>query len=178
MRIEEGEGGVFGERDALAGRLQGIAETARRRREGCGQRHDGVEVERSLDHVGQAVEMRHQVVVFAGLDEAEMALRQVERGIAQDGADDRQAERLDGLAAQPAVAFAAEPVEHDAGHAHIGVIGGKALGDGCRRRRLSGDVEHQQHRQVVEPREIGGRAGAALAGAGCRRTGPWRFRGR
>ena len=71
---------------------------ARCRRERRRQRHDGVEVERAFDHVGQPVEMRHQVIVFAGLDEAEMALRQVERGIAQDGADDRQAERFDGVA--------------------------------------------------------------------------------
>ena len=53
--------------------------------------------------------------MLAGLDQAEMAFGQRQRGIAQDRADDRQAERLDGVARKPAVALAAQPVEHDAG---------------------------------------------------------------
>jgi hypothetical protein len=161
MRIEEGEGGILCQCDALSGRLQRVVETAGSGCEWRRQRHDDVEVERALDHVGQPVEMRHQILIFAGLDEAEMALRQIERGIAQDRADHRQADRLDRVAAKTAVTFAAQPVEHDAGHAHITVIAGKTLGDGCGRSRLSGNVEHQQHRQAVEPGEIGGRAGAA-----------------
>ena len=86
--------------------------------DGCKRRHqrqDRVEVERALDHVGQPVEMRHQVGMLAGLDQAEMALGQRQRRVAQDRADDRQADRLDGVARQPAVALAAQPVEHHAG---------------------------------------------------------------
>ena len=148
MRIEEGEGGVFGERDALAGRRQALPKLPAAGDKRRGQRHDGVEIERALDHVGQAVEMRHQVGMLAGLDQAEMALRQGERRVAQDRADDRHAERFDRLAGTAAVALAGEPVEHDAGDAHVRVVGGKALGDGRGRLRLAGDIEHQQHRQA------------------------------
>ena len=42
------------------------------------------------------------------LHEAEMALGQRQRRVAQDRADDGQADRLDGVGGQPAVAFAAD----------------------------------------------------------------------
>ena len=114
--------------------------------------------------------------VLAGLHQPEMALRQRQRGVAQDGADDRNAERLDGVGRQPPVPLAAQPVEHDAGDPHVAVVGGKALGDRGGRLRLAGDVEHQQHRQAVEARQVGRRAGAAGLTPECRRTGPSRFR--
>ena len=114
--------------------------------------------------------------MLAGLHQAEMPLRQRQRRVAHDRADHRQAERLDRVAGQPPVPFAADAVEHDAGDPHRRIVGGKALGDGRRRLRLAGDVEHQQHRQAVEPRQVGCRARAAVLAPGCRRTGPWRFR--
>ena len=124
MRIEEGEGGVLGERDALAGRRQGAVEIGRARRERRGQRQDARRGRASASTMSASrSRCAIEVGMLAGLHQAEMALRQRQRGIAQDGADDRQAERLDGLAGKLAVPLAAEPVEHDAGDAHRRVVG-------------------------------------------------------
>ena len=178
MRVEEGEGRILGQRDALAGRRQRVGKIRTCRRKRHGQRQDRVEVERALDHVGQPVEMRHQVGMLAGLHKSEMALGQSQRRVAQDAADDRQADRFDGVAGQSSVPLAAQPVQHDAGNPHRRIVGGKAFRHRRRRLRLARNVEHQQHRQAVEPREIGGRTGAPGLGRECRRTGPWRFRSR
>ena len=102
--------------------------------------------------------------MLARLHQAEMALGQRQRRVAQDRADHRQAERLDRVARQPPVPLAAQPVEHDAGDPHRRIVARKTLGDRRRRLRLARHVEHQQHRQAVEPREIGGRAGAPRLG--------------
>ena len=67
--------------------------------------------------------------MFGGLHQSEMAFGHSHLGIALDSADDRQAERLDGFRAQPAVSLAAEPIEHDAGDAHGGVVCGETLGN-------------------------------------------------
>ncbi len=65
-----------------------------------------------------------------------------------------------GVAGQFSVPLAAQPVQHHAGDPYGRIVGRKPLGHRRRRLRLAGHVEHQQHRQAVEPREIGGRAGA------------------
>ena len=178
MGIDEGERRVLGQGDPLAGRRQRVGEIRALRRQRRGQRKDRVEVERALGHVGQAVEMRHQVGMLAGLHQAEVALRQRQRRVALDRADHRQADRLDGVAGQFSVPFAAQPVQHHAGDFHGRIVGGKAFGDGGGGLRLAGNVEHQQHREAVEPCEVGGRAGTAGRRPECRRTGPWRFRRR
>ena len=59
-----------------------------------------------------------------------------------------------------------------------GIVGGKALGDGRRRLRLAGDVEHQQHRQAVAAARGRPPRRSGPGCRGCRRTGPWRFRRR
>src|SRR5436309_3756337 len=91
-----------------------------------------------------------------------MPFRQVERRIAHDGAYHAQPDRLDDIARQPPVPLAAEAVEHDAGHTDVRIVSGKTLGDGGGRGGLSRNVEHQKHRQSVEPGEIGGRARSAF----------------
>ena len=73
----------------------------------------------------------------------------------------RQADACNSVGAQLAVALAADPVEHHAGDADTGIEAGKPLGHGRDGLRLAGNVEHQQHRQTVEPGEIRRRAGPA-----------------
>ena len=92
------------------------------------------------------------------LHEPEMAFRQGQRRVAQDRADNGNAERLDGIARQPPVALAAQPVEDDAGDADIGIISSETLGKRCRRLRLARYVEDKHDRQAIKPRQIGGRA--------------------
>ncbi len=161
MRVEEGEGGIGRQRDALAGRRQRGHVVGARRRQRRGERGDAVEVERALRHVGEPVEMPGEVRVLAGLHQAEMALRQGQRRVPQDGADHRHADRLDGVGGQAPVTLAAQPVEDDAGDPHVAVVGGEALGDGGGGLRLTGGVEHQDDRQAIEARQVGRRAGAA-----------------
>ena len=62
------------------------------------------------------------------------------------------------------------------GDPHRRVVGGEAAGDRRRGLRLAGDVEDQQHRHAVAPRQVGRRAAAPGAGRRCRRRGPWRSR--
>ena len=84
VRINEAEGLIAGQRDALARRRQGRDIYRSRHRSG---RHDrrrarnnGVEIEMALGRRGEAVDQRGEFGVLAGLDEAEVALRQRQRG--------------------------------------------------------------------------------------------------
>ena len=162
VRIDEGEGRVGGERDALAGRRQGGGNArpmalANGRRAGDHR----VEIEMALGHVGEAIETRGEICMLAGLHQAEMALGQCQRLVARQRADDRHAQRGDGVGDQRAVAFAADTVEHDTGDAHGRVVGGKAAHHRCRRLRLAA-----KRRAPGAPadakarREVGGRAAA------------------
>ena len=105
-----------------------------------------------------------------------MALRQHQRFVARDGAQHRNAERLERIGDQRAMPVAAELVEHDAADAHRRIVGGEARGDRGRRLRLARHVEHQQHRQAqaARPDRRPRRSGPACPAR--RRTGPSRLR--
>ena len=139
----------------------------------AGAGDNGVEIEMALGSVGETIDQRGEVGMLAGLHEAEMALRQSERGLARHRAEDRNAEPGDGVGDQRAVPFAGDAIEDDAGNAHGGIVRRKAPHHGRRRLRLPRDVEHQHDRQAEMRGEIGGRAAPAVrAGAPRRRTGP------
>ena len=104
-----------------------MIEAAGRRVEGRGQRQDRVEIERRLHDVGEPVEKLVECGVLARLHQAEMALGQRQRRVAQDGADHRHADRGDGVGGQAPMPLAADAVEHDAGDADAGIVAGKAL---------------------------------------------------
>ena len=123
-----------------------------------GPRHDGVEVEMPLRHVRQRREVTGQRRVLARLHQAQMALRQAQRGVAWDGAQHRRPHRCLHRVAVPG---AADAVEHDAADPHRRVKAGQAVRHGGGGLRLAGHVQHQQHRQAEPGGEVGGGAGAA-----------------
>ena len=102
----------------------------------------------ALRHVGEAVEPGREVGVLAGLHQAEMAFRHRQRRIARHRAEHRHSRCGHGIGDEPAMALAADPVEHDAGDAHGRVVGGDAAHHRGRRLRLAGHIEHEQHRQA------------------------------
>src|SRR5262245_52409964 len=106
MRIDEREGRVGGERDTLAGWRQGDR-TCHGWSEWGRARDDGVEIEMLRSHRSEALEPRSEVGMLTGLYQAEMALGQRQCDVARDGADDRHAERCNGIGHQRAMALAA-----------------------------------------------------------------------
>ena len=90
---------------------------AERRVELAGQRQDAAAIDMRLDEVGDRLEPRLERLGLARLHEAEMALGQRDRVVARQRADDRNAERLDRLDREPAMALAADAIEDDAGDA-------------------------------------------------------------
>ena len=91
MRVDEAEGVVAGERDALARRRQGRAVAGREAWQFAGQRQQRVEIDDAFDLVGDAVEPEVEVAMLAGLDQSEMARGQRERLAAAEGAEHRDA---------------------------------------------------------------------------------------
>ena len=77
MRIDETEGLIAGERDALAGRWQrrGSA-NGRGELEKAGMADDGVEIDVALGGVGETLDQRGKVWMLRSLDEAKMPLGQ------------------------------------------------------------------------------------------------------
>ncbi len=76
VRIDEAEGCVLGERDALSGGRQGGFGRGCRGRQGGRQRQDAVEIEPVLADIGQAFEEGRERAEFLRLHEPEMTLRQ------------------------------------------------------------------------------------------------------
>ena len=58
------------------------------------------------------------------------------------------------------MSLAADTVENDAGNSHRRIVRGKTPQHGRGRLGLSGDIEHQHHRQSKARRQIGGGAAA------------------
>ena len=90
--------------------------------ERSGARYDRVQIEMAFGHRGKAIDQRGKIGMFAGLDEAEMALRQRQRGLARHRAENRNAERGDRVGDQRAVLFAGDAVENHAGDAHRRIV--------------------------------------------------------
>ena len=146
------------QRDALPGRRDGGATSRGAERQRRGARRDGVEIEMTFRHIGEPLDQRHQIGMFAGLHETEMALGQCQRRLARHGAEDLYAERRDGVGDDDAMAFTGDAIEDHAGDAHGRIVGGKTPHHGRRRLRLARHIEHEQHRQLEMRGKIGGRA--------------------
>ncbi len=160
MRVDEGERRVARERNPLPRRLEGRrAGRGRGKREGARERQDAGAVGVRLDEVGDGLKPRLESVRLARLNEAEMALGQRDFFVARQRADHGDAERLDGLRDQSAVALAADAVDHDARDREARVVGRAALDDGRRRLRLPAHVENQQNRHAEGSGDV--RRGAA-----------------
>lgn len=129
-----------------------------------GAGEDGVDVQMGFGGVGEAGEAGGEVVVFCGLDQAEVAFGQAQRGVSRQAAEDGEAEGAHGLFDAFAVAGAGGLVEDDAGDFHRGVVGGEAASGGGGGLGLAGDVQHQDYGKVEAGGEVGG--GAAAAGRG------------
>ena len=81
-----------------------------RRHERRGARDNGVKIEIALGRGGEAVDERGEFGVLAGLNEAEVALRQRQRRFARQRAEDGNVERSNGVGDERAVPFAADAV--------------------------------------------------------------------
>ena len=162
VRVDEGEGVVAGERDAVSRRRQGRAVAGGEAADLAGKRHDRVEIDAAFDLVGDAVEPRVEVAVLARLDQAEMPRGQGEGLAAAERAEDRDAGRNDSVGDVGAVPVGGDAVEDDAGDADGGVVRGKAARHGGGRLGLAGRVEDEENRQAIAGGEVGG--GAAPAG--------------
>ncbi|KIU01150.1 hypothetical protein QU39_00280, partial [Staphylococcus aureus] len=92
---------------------------------------------------------------LAGLDEAEMPLRQDEAGIPHDRPEDRDPDPAQPVLDEAAMARARNLVEDDAGEPHPRIVGPAAEGDRGRRLRRARDVEHQHHRPAVAGGDVG-----------------------
>ena len=112
----------------------------------------------ALRRGGKAVDQRGKFAVFAGLNEAEVALGQGQRGLARQRAEDGNIEHGDGVGDERAVAFAADAVEDHARDVHRRIVRGKASHQGRGRLRLPRDIEHEQDRQAKMRSEVGRRA--------------------
>ena len=106
---------------------------------------------------------RREVSMLAGLDQAEMALRQQQRLVARDGAEDRDAERLQRIRDQrawrslPSLLSTTPPTRTDGLYEAKPAATRPPTATVPRRR-------DEQHRQIQPRREIGGRAGAPAPG--------------
>ena len=147
MRIDEGEGGVGGERDALTRRRQGgdgpLADSERR-----GEALNAGEIAMALGELGEAMQAKLEVVVLERLHQAEVPLGKMNRLVARNGAEDRDVEGGDGALDRGAMAIAADTIQHDTGDADARIEAGKAEHRGCGGLRLARDVEHEQDRQT------------------------------
>ena len=110
--------------------------------------------------------------MLASLDEAEVTLRQRQRHLARQRAEDGNIERGDSVGDERAVPFAADAVEDHARDVHRRIVRGKASHQGCGRLRLPRDIEHEQDRQAEMRSEVGRRAALARLLPRRRRTGP------
>ena len=77
----------------------------------AGQREDAAAIDIRLDEVGDRLEPRLERLRFAGLHEAEMALRQRDFVVTRENAHDRDAQRLDRIDDEPAMALAADAID-------------------------------------------------------------------
>ena len=162
MRVDEGKSLVPCERDPLPGRLErnrpgapgGKAEIAGKL-EGAGA------VDMGLDEVGHRLEPRLERFDFPGLDKPQVPLGQSNAIVSRQRADDRDPDRLDRLDRKPAVTFAADAIDDDAGQAQALVVEAHALDHGGGRLRLAGNIEDEQDRHAERGGDIG--RGAASA---------------
>ena len=126
VRIDETEGAIAGERDALAWRWQRGGARAGPRLQVRGACRDGVEIEVAFRHAGKALNQRGEIRMLAGLNEAEMPLGQRQRGLARDRSHYRNTQRGDRAGHQRPMPFACDAVEDHARDPHPRIVRGKS----------------------------------------------------
>ena len=104
-----------------------------------------------------------EVGCLSGLDQAEMAFRQDEVGLAGEGAEHRQTDPRQARLDQAAVARARHLVEDHARDPDPGIVGGATQRHRRGRLGRARHVEHQQNRPAVAGGDVGIRPRAALA---------------
>ena len=163
MRIDEAERGILRQRDALTRRRQRARPAAGSISAAASGAAPGSQSRSRCRSAMSAsrVQMRRERRMLACLHQPEMPLRQRQRGIARDGAEHRQADRRDGVAAIRRCRVAGDLVQDHAGDAHSRIVQREAARHGGAGLRLAADVEHQQHRQPEPRGQVGRRAGAA-----------------
>ena len=115
MRVDERERRVARERNALSRRAKRDGRAhGRREVEIRSEGEDAIAIDMRLDEIGDSLEPRLERLRLAHLHEAKMALRQRNRVVARQRANDRNSHRLDRLADQPAMALAADAIDDDA----------------------------------------------------------------
>ena len=147
------------------GRSAGASPRGRREAHRARERADPRHIDMRLDEVGDGLEPRFERIGLARLHEPQVALGQGDGVAARQRADDRDAQRLNGVGRKAAVALAADPVQDHAGQAQPVVVSRAALDDRRGRLRLAGDVERQEHRKAEDGGDVG-RGAARPAGAG------------
>ncbi len=167
MRIDEAEGPILRQRDALTGRRQGGCHTiggadAKRR----GARDQRIQIEMALGHRGETLDQAGEIGMLAGLHQAEMALRQSKRRLARHRAEHRDAEGNNRIRDQRAVLLAGDAIEDDSGDANGRIVRGKTAYDGRRRLRLPRYVEHKHDREREMCGKVRGRAALPRHAAG------------
>ena len=108
-----------------------------------------------LDEVGHRLEPRLERFDFPGLDKPQVPLGQSNAIVSRQRADDRDPDRLDRLDCKPAVTFAADAIDDDAGQAQALVVEAHALDHGGGRLRLAGNIEDEQDRHAERGGDIG-----------------------
>ena len=112
MGVDEREGRVAGERDALTRGLQGDrSPLPRAKTKLARQRKDPIAINMRFDRVGNRLEPRLQLLRLARLNQAQMALRQRNSFASRQCPDDRNPNRLDCPRREPAMALAADAIE-------------------------------------------------------------------
>ncbi len=103
--------------------------------------------------------------MLACLHQPEVTLRKMDRLVAGNGTNDRNAEWRDGALDHETMPLAADAIEHDAVDVDSRVVTGKATqhcGGGL---SLARDVENKEDGQIECDREFGGGAGSLAARA-------------
>ena len=162
MGVDEGEGDIAGERDALARRRQRQTRMGSSGPRGKRNGADGVEIHMGLHQIGHAVENYGEALGFARLHKAQMSLGQAHLPIARNGAEHWHARAGNGVGDEATVTLAADLVENDARNGDARIIAHAALHDGAGGLRLAAHIQHQQHRPARGGRNIDGGAAASF----------------
>ena len=112
-------------------------------------------------HGGEMRKPLAEIAMLARLHETEMPLGQRKIGVARDGAEDGNAERIDGVGHEPPMSLAADAIEHDAADYDLRVVSDEAAHQRRRRLRLPRHVDDEQHRQSKSRGKVCRRAAAA-----------------
>ena len=177
MRIDEGKGGVARQRDPLAGRLQRIGPPPARRRRGRARAHRSVEIDMGGDEAWRARRAALRVLPCRRPARGRDGARAARFWCRAEGRRTREG-RLPRSPSPSRRRWRSLPtlLRIDPGDFDGGIVGDKPLGDGRRRLRLAGHVEHQHDRQPELARERRRRSRCGRRGPARRRTGPSRLR--